>query len=60
MPLHGKYVLQLELSVLEWSAIIATAIALTAIGSINGYRKWDRQLQENEEQLSRLLEFEKS
>jgi hypothetical protein len=60
IPIYGKYVLQIELSVIELSAIIVSAIALTAVCSIYGYKKWDKQLQENEDQLSRLLEFEKN
>ncbi len=60
LPLHGKHILQLELSILEWAALITMAIILTTIGSIHGYKKWNRQLQENEDQLGQILEFEKS
>ena len=59
IPIYFKY-FEIEHSILELSAVIATAIALTAVCSIYAYKKWNKRLQENEEQLNRLSEFEKN
>jgi hypothetical protein len=60
IPICFKYFLQIEPSILELFGVVASAIASTAVCSIYVYKKWDKQLQENEEQLNRLIEFEKN
>lgn len=60
IPIYFKYILKIQISLLPLISIITLLIVLTLVFSKYIYKKWDKQLKENEEQLNLITEFEKN
>lgn len=60
IPIYSKFIFKIDISLFSLYAIIAILITLTFVFSKNIYKKWDKELEQNEEQLNQILEFEKN
>lgn len=59
IPIYFKYILKIHISLLPIFSIL-TLLVLILVFSKYIYKKWDKQLKENEEQLNIITEFEKN
>jgi hypothetical protein len=60
VPIYFKYILNMNIPLLPLYSIIISLIVLTLLFSKYIYTKWDKQLEENEQQLNQIIEFEKN
>lgn len=60
MHIFFKFILKIHISLFPLFSIITLLIVLTLVFSKYIYKKWDKQLEESEEQLNQILEFEKN
>lgn len=58
LPPFLKLILRLQISYLQLIPILLLIVALTIVFSKDTYKKWDKKLKENEEQLQRVIDFE--
>lgn len=57
-PPYIKYVFKFQISIMQMIPVLLLITALIVAFSMVAYKKWDKQLIENEEQLQRIIEFE--
>ena len=60
IPIYFKYFLKIHISLLSLVCVFTVLGALTIVFSNYIYKKWDKQLKENEAQLKLILDFEKN
>lgn len=58
LPTYLNYVLNLQLSFLQLFPILLIVAILIVVFSKDIYKKWDKELKENEEQLQKIIVFE--
>lgn len=58
LPPFLKLVLRLQISYVQLIPILLLIVALIIVFSKDTYKKWDKKLRENEEQLQRIIDFE--
>lgn len=59
LPSFLKYLLKIHLSYVQLFFILLIIVVVLILFSKDIYRKWDTQLKENEEQLHKIIEFER-
>ena len=58
-PLYFEFILQIHVALLPLFSIITLLIVLIFVFWKYIYRRWDKELKENEEQLKQIIDFEK-
>jgi hypothetical protein len=59
IPIYLKYLRDIDIPLIPLYSIIVSLIVITFLFSKYIYKKWDKQLEENEQELNQIIEFEK-